>query len=65
MKINLLTTEEAAFVLKCTTHHVTALRKKGEISGYHVSKRWMYPEEEIQKYRMKMDNAQEHVKIHL
>jgi hypothetical protein len=65
MKINLLTTEETAFALKCTTHHVAALRQKGEIKGYHVSKRWMYPEEEIQKYKLKRDSAQQHVKFHL
>jgi len=47
MDINLLTTQEAAEMLKCSPNHVSLLRKKKQIHGIHLANRWMYPESEI------------------
>lgn len=40
----LLTTEEVAEYLHCSTHHISNMRRAGLISGTKISHRWLYPE---------------------
>lgn len=46
----LLTTKEVANALGCSTHHVLHLRQHGVITGTRFGKRWMYSEEDINRF---------------
>lgn len=50
MKPILLTTKEVAEILKCSTHHVSKLRRKGCFQGYKVIKSWLYMKDDIENY---------------
>ena len=45
--LNLLTQEETAAMLHCSTHNVMRLRKRGILIGTRFGKRWVYREEDI------------------
>lgn len=50
MEYKLLTTNDVATLLGCSTRHVLNLRKHGIIVGVRFGKRWMFPEKHIQTF---------------
>ena len=50
MEVKLLTTQEVAEKLHCSTHHVAHLRQHGLIRGTRFAKYWMYTEEDINNF---------------
>lgn len=43
----MMTTEEVAEYLHCSTHYVGDLRKTGYLTGIRVGKRWLYATEDV------------------
>ncbi len=41
-KKDLMTTQEVADYLRCSTHYVTALRRQGKIKGTYIGSRFLY-----------------------
>lgn len=46
----LMTTEEMANYLHCSTHHITHLRQVGLIKGMRFGKRWLYACTEVERF---------------
>lgn len=49
-ELNLLTTEQVAEKLRCSTHHVAHLRQYGLLEGTRFSRAWMYSENEVNRF---------------
>ena len=49
-EMRLMTKEEVAVYLHCSTHHVTHMRQAGLIKGVKFGKRWLYRKSDIEAF---------------